>query len=50
MPDKPRAATDRLKQWNLKRLLFFHLCAAECAGDQEMLLKALGIIGQVGIS
>jgi hypothetical protein len=39
-----------LRNWNLKRLLFFHLCAAECADDQEMLLKALGIIGKVGVS
>jgi hypothetical protein len=37
-----------LRRWNLKRLLFWNLCAEQCADDPEMLLKALGIIGEVG--
>lgn len=36
-----------LRRWNLKRLLFWHLCVAECADDQEMFLKAVGITGEI---
>jgi hypothetical protein len=39
---------DHLRRWNLKRLLFFNLCAIECADDPEMLVKALAIIGEKG--
>jgi hypothetical protein len=38
------AAPDLLRNWNRKRLLFFTLCATECADDPEMLHKALAII------
>ncbi len=36
-----------LRHWNLKQLLFFDLCAAQCA-DPDMLLQALSVIGRVG--
>jgi hypothetical protein len=39
-----------LRRWNLKRLAFCNLCAAQCADDPELLLKALAIIGEVGVS
>jgi hypothetical protein len=38
-----------LRRWNLKRLLFWNLCAEQCADEPEVLHKALGIIGEVGI-
>lgn len=39
---------DRLNHWNRKRLLFWDLCVAQCVDEPQMLLKALGIIGEVG--
>jgi hypothetical protein len=40
---------NHLRRWNLKRLYFYSLCVAECPDDHEMLHKALGIVGEVGI-
>jgi hypothetical protein len=33
-----------LEHWNLKRLIFWNHCVAECADDSEMLHKALLIV------
>lgn len=41
---------DRLKHWNLKGLIFWNHCVAECADDPDMFLKALSIVWEVGVS
>jgi hypothetical protein len=39
-----------LQRWNLKGLIFWNLCVAQCADEPEMLLKALSIVWEVGVS